>query len=96
MTQHGDEQEQRTVAPDGRPESEQPDWRRDFPIDVPEDDYVARRDFTKFMGLTSLAFVVGQFWIARAELAAPPAERGQAAGRQGHRRASTSFRSATH
>ena len=59
-----DEQEQRTVAPDGRPQSEQPDWRREFPIDVPEDDYVARREFTKFMGLTSLAFVVGQFWIA--------------------------------
>ena len=63
MTEHGDEQEQRTVAPDGRPQSEQPDWRREFPIDVPEDDYVARREFTKFMGLISLAFVVGQFWI---------------------------------
>jgi nitrite reductase/ring-hydroxylating ferredoxin subunit len=43
---------------------EQPKWRRDFPIDTPQDGYVARRDFTKFMGLTSLAFVVGQFWIA--------------------------------
>jgi Rieske Fe-S protein len=42
----------------------QPKWRRDFPIDTPQDGYVARRDFTKFMGLTSLAFVVGQFWIA--------------------------------
>lgn len=50
-------------APDGRPESEQPAWRRDFPIDVPQDHYVARRDFTKFLVLTSLAFVVGQFWI---------------------------------
>jgi Rieske Fe-S protein len=42
----------------------QPKWRRDFPIDTAQDGYVARRDFTKFMGLTSLAFVVGQFWIA--------------------------------
>ena len=60
----GRDGEQRTVAPDGRPAAEQPDWRRDFPIDVPQDDYVARRDFTKFLGLTSLAFVVGQVWIA--------------------------------
>jgi Rieske Fe-S protein len=57
------ESEQRTVAPDGRPAAAQPDWRRDFPIDVPQDNYVARRDFTKFLGLTSLAFVVGQLWI---------------------------------
>jgi Rieske Fe-S protein len=51
-------------APDARPESEQPAWRRDFPIELQQADYVARRDFTKFLGLTSLAFVVGQFWIA--------------------------------
>src|SRR4029079_9998283 len=36
----------------------------DFPVDSAQDSYVARRDFTKFLGLTSLAFVVGQFWIA--------------------------------
>ena len=60
----GREGERRTVAPDGRPMAEQPDWRRDFPIDVPQDNYVARRDFTKFLGLTSLAFAVGQLWIA--------------------------------
>ena len=64
MTHHEDEQEIRTVAPDGRPQAVQPDWRREFPIDVPEDDYVARREFTKFMGLISLAFVVGHFCIA--------------------------------
>jgi len=52
-----------TIPPDGRPEAEQPRWRRDFPIDWPQDHYVARRDFTKFMVLTSLAFTVGQFWI---------------------------------
>jgi Rieske Fe-S protein len=40
-----------------------PQWRADFPIDVPQDDYVSRRDFTKFLMLVSLAFVVGQFWI---------------------------------
>jgi Rieske Fe-S protein len=52
-----------TIAPDGRPETEQPRWRQDFPIDWPQDEYIARRDFTKFMVLTSLAFAVGQFWI---------------------------------
>jgi Rieske Fe-S protein len=50
--------------PDGKPAEDQPTWRGDFPIDLPEDHYVARRDYTKFMILTSLAFVVGQFWIA--------------------------------
>ena len=52
-----------TLAPDGRPMNEQPKWRRDFPIDVPQDHYVARRDFTKFMVLTSFAFVAGHITI---------------------------------
>jgi Rieske Fe-S protein len=52
-----------TRAPDGRPLAQQPKWRRDFPIDTPQDLYVARRDFMKFMVLTSLAFTAGQFWI---------------------------------
>jgi len=42
----------------------QPDWKLAFPVEVPRDQYVGRRDFLKFLGLTSLAFVVGQFWIA--------------------------------
>jgi Rieske Fe-S protein len=53
-----------TIPPDRGDMAEQPKWRRDFPIDSAQDAYVARRDFTKFLGLTSLAFVVGQFWIA--------------------------------
>lgn len=56
--------EQITRAPDGRPPEEQPTWRQDFPIDWPQDHHVARRDFTKFLMLTSFAFVVGQLWIA--------------------------------
>lgn len=51
------------LTPDGRPAEEQPRWRHDFPIDTDEDSYIARRDFTKFLVLTSFAFVVGQFWI---------------------------------
>jgi hypothetical protein len=57
------EVEQVTVPPDGRPAEEQPAWRQDFPIDWPQDHYVERRDFMKFMVLTSLAFTAGQFWI---------------------------------
>lgn len=53
-----------SIPPDGRPYHEQPQWRNDFPIDWPQDELVARRDFTKFLVLTSLAFVVGQVWIA--------------------------------
>jgi Rieske Fe-S protein len=56
--------EQITLAPDGRPIEQQPAWRTDFPIDWPQDQYVERRDFMKFMVLTSFAFMVGQFWIA--------------------------------
>jgi Rieske Fe-S protein len=52
-----------TVPPDWRPSDRQPAWRQDFPIDTPQDGYVARRDFMKFMVLTSFAFSVGQFWI---------------------------------
>jgi len=52
-----------TVPPNGEPEDQQPKWRKDFPIDIPQDEYVSRRDFTKYMVLISFAFVVGQCWI---------------------------------
>jgi len=55
--------EEMTIAPDGRPLAEQPKWRRDFPIDVPQDQYVGRREFVKFLALTSFAFAAGQVWI---------------------------------
>jgi Rieske Fe-S protein len=58
------EAEEITQAPDGRPMSEQPAWRTDFPIDWPQDQYVERRDFMKFMLLVSLSLTIGQFWIA--------------------------------
>lgn len=66
-----------TIPPDGRPFHDQPQWRNDFPIDWPYDELVARRDFTKFLVLTSLAFAVGQVWIAfenfaRKRRGAPP------------------------
>jgi nitrite reductase/ring-hydroxylating ferredoxin subunit len=57
-----------TQAPDHRPMEEQPRWRTDFPIDWPQDHYVARRDFAKFLVLISFAFVFGQGWIAAQSL----------------------------
>lgn len=53
-----------TVAPDGRPMAAQPEWRREFPIDWPADEYVSRRAMLKFMTLTSAAFVGGHAWLA--------------------------------
>ena len=68
-----------SLPPDGRPPEDQPAWRRDFPIDSPQDQDVERRDFVKFLTLTSLAFVAGQLWIAgqswRRGRAEAPAER---------------------
>ena len=39
--------------------AEQPKWRRDFPIDWAQDEYVSRRELVKFMVLTSAALTVG-------------------------------------
>jgi Rieske Fe-S protein len=58
------DREQITVAPDFAPLEAQPAWRQDFPIDWPQDLYVERRDFMKFMVLTSAAFTLGQLSIA--------------------------------
>ena len=55
--------EQLSVPPDSRPYHDQPQWRNDFPIDWPQDELVTRREFTKFLVLTSFAFLVGQLWI---------------------------------
>jgi nitrite reductase/ring-hydroxylating ferredoxin subunit len=53
----------RSVPPDRAPSAAQPRWRRDFPIDWGEDDYVSRRDLVKYVVLTSGAFAVGQLWL---------------------------------
>lgn len=64
MTQNIDYgSEQISTAPDGRPIEQQPRWRQDFPIDWPVDEYISRRDFVKFLMLTSAAFTAGQFWL---------------------------------
>ncbi len=76
----GDEalEDEVTLPPDGRPMAQQPKWRRDFSIDWPRDQHVARREFSKFLVLTSGAFVAGQGWIAAQSLLRrkrPPAGR---------------------
>ena len=58
------ERDEITIPPDFAPADAQPAWRQDFPIDWPQDQYIERRDFMKFMVLTSAAFAVGQLWIA--------------------------------
>ena len=57
------ERDQITVAPNFAPADAQPAWRQDFPIDWPQDLYVERRDFMKFLVLTSAAFTLGQVTI---------------------------------
>jgi len=46
--------------PDGKPTADQPKWRQDFPIDTAQDEYISRRDFAKFLVLTSAAMAAGQ------------------------------------
>lgn len=72
--------DQLTIPPDGRSFHDQPQWRNDFPVDRPQDEYVSRRDFTKFLVLTSFAFVFGQVWIvgqnvARKRRGLPPVQK---------------------
>lgn len=62
-----EEHEQLTVPPDGRSPAEQPRWRQDFPIDWPQDEYLLRREFIKFLLLTSAAFSSGQLWFLVAD-----------------------------
>ena len=57
------ERDQITIAPDFASADAQPAWRQDFPIDWPQDLYVERRDFMKFLVLTSAAFTLGQVTI---------------------------------
>lgn len=44
--------------------TECPHWEKDFPIKSGEDGYTTRREFTKFLGLTSISFFLGTCWAA--------------------------------
>jgi len=43
--------------------SQAPLWRDEFAIDVATDSYVTRRQFSKFLVLTSLGMFAGNLWI---------------------------------
>jgi Rieske Fe-S protein len=47
-----------------RPERKRPElWREEFPIREDEERYVTRRQFSRFLVLTSLGMFVGNLWI---------------------------------
>ncbi|MDQ2687852.1 MAG: Rieske (2Fe-2S) protein [Armatimonadota bacterium] len=56
-------------------ETKTPKWRKDFPIEWSADNYVTRREFTKFLVLASGAACVGNGYFVLRRLA----EEGQAA-----------------
>ena len=45
------------------PEVSNPLWKDEFSVHAADERYVTRRQFTKFLVLTSLAMFVGQVWI---------------------------------
>jgi Rieske Fe-S protein len=49
-----------------------PAWREEFSVDAPEDAYVLRRQFTKFLVLTSAGMASGNGWIWLRSLTDPP------------------------
>jgi len=49
-----------------------PAWSEEFSVYAAEDAYVQRRQFTKFLVLTSFGMVAGQAWIWMKSLAARP------------------------
>lgn len=52
--------------------SELPLWRDEITIDAADERYVTRRQFTKFLVLTSFGMFVGQLWILARSLFARP------------------------
>lgn len=57
------------------PEGGRPLWAEEFSVDSAEDKYVLRRQFTKFLVLTSLGMLAGNVWIWVRSLLAAPAGR---------------------
>jgi nitrite reductase/ring-hydroxylating ferredoxin subunit len=43
-------------------------WKQDFPVPIGEDSYATRREFKKFLGLTSSALLAGTFVAAARKL----------------------------
>jgi Rieske Fe-S protein len=58
-----------------KPDATRPVWREEFSVDASEDAYVLRRQFTKFLVLTSLGMTCGNGWIWLRSLAHPAQSR---------------------
>lgn len=59
-------------------------WRDEFPVFTADERYVSRRQFSKFLTLTSLAMFVGNVWILiRSWMYRKPVYRGQVVARAG-------------
>ena len=52
--------------------NDRPAWREEFSVESSEDAYVLRRQFTKFLVLTSAGMACGNGWIWFRSLTAPP------------------------
>ena len=69
--------------------STKPVWAEEFSVHAAEDAYVQRRQFTKFLVLTSFGMVAGNAWIwlksLTAERASPTWPRGRGRARVGDR-----------
>jgi nitrite reductase/ring-hydroxylating ferredoxin subunit len=70
-----------TRAMKTRERPQPPLWRDEFSVDMANDRYVTRRQFSKFLVLTSLGMFVGNLWILiRSWFAAKPAFQPHAIG----------------
>jgi len=49
--------------PDDKVVPETPKWREDFPFETEGDDFITRRDFTRFLCIVSAGFATGNAWI---------------------------------
>jgi len=70
--------------------STKPAWAEEFSVYASEDAYVQRRQFTKFLVLTSAGMVAGQAWIWLKSVAAAP----RTEDRRAHPAAAVTARSA--
>ena len=55
------------------PDSSSPLWKDEFSVHTADERYVTRRQFSKFLVLTSMAMFVGQLWILVKSWFAPKA-----------------------
>ena len=67
-----------------RSPSKEPLWREEFSVFTSDERYVTRRQFAKFLTLTSLGMFVGNLWVlAKAYFAKPPSFRSVEVGKVG-------------